>query len=55
MAGAQAVDAVFEPPPIVECHRHLAARIAAAARGRHPVDALLGIHREPVLEAPLVE
>ena len=52
--GVQAKDPVFEPAPVVEGHRHLATRIAAGG-GRHPVDALLGVHRQPVLEAPLVE
>jgi hypothetical protein len=54
-AGAQPVDAVLQPAPVVEHHRHLAARIAGVGRRRHPVDALRRIEREPVLIPELIQ
>src|SRR3954468_13691390 len=54
-AGAQAKDAVLEPAPVVEVDRHLAARIAGRLGSGYPDDAMLRIHREPILEAILVE
>jgi hypothetical protein len=55
VAGAQPKDAVLQPPAVVERHGNLAPRVTAAGRARHPVDALLGVHCQPVLEASLVE
>src|SRR5437868_2430474 len=55
LAGAKPVDAVFEPAPIVEEHRHLAARVASGLGARHPDHAALGVKLEPVLEAALIE
>ena len=55
IAGAQAVDAVFHAPAVVERDRDLAPRIAGLGRARHPVDAFRRVHREPFVEAELVE
>src|SRR5262249_21431804 len=55
IAGAQPVDAVLHAAAVVEGDRDLAAGVAGVRRARHPVDAFRRIHREPLVEAQLVE
>src|SRR6266849_237851 len=55
IARAQAVDAVLHAPAIVEGDGNLAAGIACCGRSRYPVDAFRHIHRQPFVEAKLIQ
>ena len=51
----QPIRRVFHAPAIVEGDGDLAPGIAGLRRARHPVDAFRRIHRQPFVEAKLVE